>query len=207
MLIDTVRPVRRRLIVVAAAAPGLALSVLGLFHPVGLSPSTAAAWWQLHVVLLPVFPLLGGALVLLVRGERGPLAWVARLGAYGYAAFYTGLDTLAGIGAGLAVAAQPQGSPVALDLIALGNRLAVVGVYGFLVAATATAVTLLRRDGVWTLPGAVLLVGAAVVFLHSHIYWPVGGLAMLAAGVGCGFLAWFGPARPDQTASAVDEHP
>ena len=78
-----------------AAAPGLALSVLGLFHPAQLTPATAASWWQLHVVLLPVFPLLGAALVLLVRGERGPLAWLARLGAYVYAVFYTGLDTLA----------------------------------------------------------------------------------------------------------------
>jgi hypothetical protein len=33
-------------------------------------------------------------------------------------------------------------------------------------------------------------VGAALVFLHSHIYWPVGGLAMLAAGIGCGLLEW-----------------
>jgi len=39
-------------------------------------------------------------------------------------------------------------------------------------------------------PGSVLLVGAALVFLHSHIYWPVGGLAMLAAGIGCGLLEW-----------------
>jgi len=74
----------------AAAGPGLALSVLGAFHPAQLTPATAAAWWQLHVVLLPVFPLLG----------------------------------------------------------------------------------------------------AALLFLHSHIYWPVGGLAMLAAGIGCGLLEW-----------------
>jgi hypothetical protein len=40
-----------------------------------------------------------------------------------------------------------------------------------------------------------LLVGAAVVFLHSHIYWPVGGLAMLAIGSGCALLAW-ARARP-----------
>jgi len=45
----------------AAAGPGLALSVLGAFHPAQLTPATAAAWWQLHVVLLPVFPLLGAA--------------------------------------------------------------------------------------------------------------------------------------------------
>ena len=181
---------RRALRVVAAAAPGLVLSVLGLFHPTQLTPGTAAAWWQLHIVLLPVFPLLGVALVLLLRGERGPLAWLARLSAYGYAVFYTGLDTLAGIGAGIAVAAEPAGSPVALGLITVGNHLATVGVAGFLVSSLATAAALIRRDRVAAIPGAVLLVAAAVVFLHSHIYWPTGGLAMLAAGVGCGLLEW-----------------
>jgi len=104
--------------------------------------------------------------------------------------FYTGLDTLAGIGAGLAVAAQPAGSPAALQLIGVGNQLALVGVTGFLVAALVTAVVLVRRHRLAAVPGSVLLVGAALVFLHSHIYWPVGGLAMLAAGIGCGLLEW-----------------
>ena len=89
-------------------------------------------WWQLHIVLLPVFPLLGVAFVLLLRGERGPLVWLARISAYVYAVFYTGLDTLAGIGAGIAVAAEPAGSPVALGLIGVGHQLAAVGVAGFL---------------------------------------------------------------------------
>jgi hypothetical protein len=169
----------------AAAGPGLALSVLGAFHPAQLTPATAAAWWQLHVVLLPVFPLLGAALVFLLRGERGPLVWLAGVAAYVYAVFYTGLDTLAGIGAGLAV-----GSPAALQLIGVGNQLALVGVTGFLVAALVTAVVLVRRHRLAAVPGSVLLVGAALVFLHSHIYWPVGGLAMLAAGIGCGLLEW-----------------
>jgi hypothetical protein len=86
------------------------------------------------------------------------------------------------------VAAQPAGSPVALDLIRLGDQLAVVGVTGFLLASLATATLLVRRDRLAALPGSALLVGAALVFLHSHIYWPVGGLAMLGAGVGCGLL-------------------
>jgi hypothetical protein len=173
-----------------AAAPGVVLSVLGVFHPAGLTPGTATGWWQLHIVLLPVFPLLGGALVFLVRGEPGWLPWLARAAAYLYAVSYTGLDTLAGIGAGRAVAAEPNGSPVALDLIRVGEQLAVVGVTGFLIAALATAGVAIRRDRLAAVPGSALLVAAATVFLHSHIYWPVGGLAMLAAGLGCGLLEW-----------------
>jgi hypothetical protein len=180
------------------AAPGIMLAVLGLFHPAQLTPHTATAWWQLHIVLLPVFPLLGAALVFLLRGERGWLPWLARVAAYAYAVFYTGLDTLAGIGAGLAVAAEPAGSIVALDLIRVGDQLAVVGVTGFLVAALATATVLVRRDRLAAVPGAALLLPSSLVFLHSHIYWPVGGLAMLAAGVGCGLLEW----RPGRSTSA-----
>lgn len=175
---------------VAAAVPGLLLSALGLFHPAQLTPGTAALWWQLHVVLLPVFPLLGAALVFLLRGERGLLSWVARVAAYVFAVYYTGLDTLAGIGAGIAVAAEPAGSPVALGLIGIGNRLALVGVIGFLIGALATVAVLVRRNRFAAVPGATLLVAAAVVFLRSHIYWPVGGLAMLGAGIGCGLLEW-----------------
>jgi hypothetical protein len=77
---------------------------------------------------------------------------------------------------------------VALGLIGVGNGLALVGVTGFLIGSLATGAILVRRSGVAAVPGAALLVGAAVVFLHSHIYWPVGGLAMLAAGFGCGLL-------------------
>jgi hypothetical protein len=97
------------------------------------------------------------------------------------------------------VAAEPGGSPVALDLIRVGDGLAVVGVYGFLAAAAVTAVVLLRRARLPAAPGAALLVGGAVVFLHSHIYWPVGGLAMLAIGIGCGLLAWARERAPDRT--------
>jgi hypothetical protein len=197
--------VKRALLVAAAAAPGILLSGLGLLHPAGLTPATATMWWQLHVVLLPVFPLLGAALVFLLRGERGPLAWLARLCAYVYAVFYTGLDTLAGIGAGIAVAAEPGGSPVALGLIGVGNGLALVGVTGFLVGSLATGVILVRRSGVAAVPGAALLVGAAVVFLHSHIYWPVGGLAMLAAGFGCGLLE-YARKSVDQRAGITEHH-
>jgi hypothetical protein len=179
---------RRAPAALVAATPGLVLSALGVLHPAQLTPSTAAAWWQLHVALLPVFPLLGAALVFLLRAEHGPLPWLARVAAYVYAVFYTGLDTLAGIGAGLAVAAEPDGSPAALRLIGVGDQLATVGVTGFLIAALATATVLVRRDRLAAVPGSALLVAAALVFLHSHIYWPVGGLAMLAIGVGCGLL-------------------
>ncbi|MBW0116109.1 hypothetical protein [Pseudonocardia abyssalis] len=180
--------------VVAVAAPGLVLAVAGLFHPRALAPSTATLWWNLHVVLLPLFPLLAVALWVLLRGERGVLAWLARIAAYGYAAFYTALDVLAGIGAGYLVDEARGGSQEANDLRALGNDLGMIGSWSFLVATVLVGVLLVRRDGRAALPGAVILFGGAANFLHGHIYWPSGGLAVLAIGVGCGALAY--AARP-----------
>lgn len=191
------RTVPRVGVVVAVALPGLALAVVGLFHPRFLAPSTATGWWQLHVVLLPLFPLLAVALWVLLRGEHGTFAWLARLAAYLYATFYTGLDALAGIAAGYATQTLQGGSQVVLDLQALGNRLGAVGASAFLVAVLFTAVVLVRRDGMRAAPGALVLVVAAVPFLHGHIYWPTGGLAMLGVGVGCAVLA--AAARPPES--------
>lgn len=126
--------------VAAVALPGLVLAGLGLFHPRSLAPSTATGWWQLHVVLLPLFPLLAVVLWVLVRGEHGAFAWLARLAAYVYAVFYTGLDALAGIAAGYATHTLQRGSQVVLDLRALGNQLGAVGASAFLVAAVSAAV-------------------------------------------------------------------
>ncbi len=175
--------------VAAAALPGGLLAIAGLFHPSELTVATAPTWWWLHVLLLPVFPLLGGVLVLLLRGERDWISWIARVAAYVYAVFYTGLDVLAGIGAGYVFAAAGRPSQAVQDLLDIGNALAVYGVHAFLVAALATGIAAIRRDGV-AFPGALLLIAAAVPFLQAHIYWPVGGLSMVGLAIGSGALEW-----------------
>src|SRR5512138_3730368 len=81
------------------------LAIAGLIHPAGLSAATAHRWVQLHVALLPVFPLLALAFVVLLRGRpRADLAGVATVVAWVsasvYAISYTGLDAVAGIAAG-----------------------------------------------------------------------------------------------------------
>jgi hypothetical protein len=137
------------------------------------------------------------ALWVLLRGEPGPPAWLARVAAHGYAAFYTALDVLAGIGAGHVTDRAQRGSQAAIDLGTLGDDIGMIGSWSFLVAAVLTGVVLVRRDGLAALPGAVLLFGGAAGFLHGHIYWPTGGLAMLAAGIASGALAWAARARPE----------
>lgn len=192
-----------RLVPLVAAAP-VALAVAGLFHPDDLTVDTARQWTALHVVLLPLFPLLGGALVLLLRGLGGVVPAVARLAAYSYAVFYTGLDAVAGVAAGrIAQTAQDATAgvgqaaeglePVEPQLHALfdiGNALGIAGSVSFAVAAAATAVALLTRYGRAALAGGLLLVLASIPFVYSHIYWPVGGLTMLALALALGLLGW-----------------
>lgn len=184
----------RWVLVAAVAAPGVLLAALGYRHPTALDASTARMWWTMHVPLVAVFPLLGVALWLLLRQERGPAAWIGRIGAYLFGCFYTALDCLAGIAAGLVLDTEGRGRESVLELIRLGDRLGHVGTGAYVVATVAVAGLLLRRAGARAVPGAVLLVAAAVPFQTSHIFWPTGVLAMAATGVGAGLLEWSRPA-------------
>ncbi|MFJ8988851.1 hypothetical protein ACIRQH_00480 [Streptomyces sp. NPDC102279] len=186
-----------RNIALATTAP-LILAVAGLAHPHGLSRSTAADWTHLHIALLPVFPLLTlGLLVPLWHRPRPGLAGVATVvawaGAFGYAAFYTGLDAVAGIAAGTAVehvGATAGLGPVKHPLYDTGEALGQVGVYALIGAIAATAVALFPKHGVRILPGTLVLLGAGWSFVDSHIFWPRGVWTMLGFAAGFALLAW-----------------
>lgn len=173
--------------VLAVAAPGLVLAGAGLTHPRELTTATAHHWWTLHVWLLPLFPLLAVVIWTLVRGESGVVAWMARIAAYGYAVFYTGLDTVTGIAAGVAADTDPSGH-AADRLIRLGNQLAIPGIWSYLIAVALTGIVSVRRDGTPALPGALIIVGAAIPFYFAHIYWPIGVLAMVGTAIGAAAL-------------------
>jgi hypothetical protein len=179
----------RRAAAALAAAPGLALAGFSLAHPGFLDPSTARAWWQLHIPLLPLFPLLGGAVLLVLRGRRGPAANVARVAAYLYACLYTALDTVSGIAAGV-VTESTGGSPAVGALFAVGDPLGHLGV-GFLALAAVAAAVALRTPR--ALPGLVVLLAACWWFLLHHIFSPEGTVAMLGFAIGFALLA---AARP-----------
>lgn len=181
-------------VVVAVAAPPLLLAALGLTHPHHLDGSTAERWMNLHIVLLPIFVLLGVGHWLLLRGERDVLSWIGRIAALVFIAFYSALDAVAGIATGTIMVRSGAGTveerPEIGWLFGVGNALGSTGAWAFLVASAATALVVLRRTGRRSLPGVVLLVGASIPFLESHIYWPLGGVAMLAMTAGFGWLAF-----------------
>jgi hypothetical protein len=117
------------------------------------------------------------------------VAWVC---AAVYAIGYTGLDAVAGIAAGT-VAGQ-HGDPAELRRLVLalyetGGGLGTVGVYAFLAATLAAAVSL-TRYGIRMLPGTVVLLAAGWSFIDSHIFSPRGVLTMLAMAAGFALWTW-----------------
>lgn len=152
----------------------------------------------MHIALLPVFPLLViGLLIPLWHRPRPGLVGYATVaawtGAFGYAAFYTGLDAVAGIAAGTAVGhvgGTASLGPVKRPLYDTGELLGHVGVYALIGAIAATAVALFPKHGVRVLPGTVVLLGAGWSFVDSHIFWPRGVWTMAGFALGFAVLAW-----------------
>jgi hypothetical protein len=191
------------------------LALAGLVHPSGLSAATAHRWVWLHIVLLPVFPLLVlGFMVLLRQRPCGGMPRVARVVAWicatVYAAAYTGLDAVAGIAAGT-VAGQ-HGDPTELRRLVLalyetGDRLGTVGVCAFLAATLAAAVSLGSTHGIRVVPGTVVLLAAGWSFIDSHIFSPRGVLTMLAMAAGFALLTWATTRRAGGPSATITADP
>jgi hypothetical protein len=179
-----------RMVAFVALVP-VVLAAAGLVHPHLLTADTADRWAILHIVLLPVFPLLVLGLVVPLWGRprwdaAGVATVVAWVCAFVYTAFYTGLDTVAGVAAGT-VARNAEGADVGRSVQALfdtGDALGYAGAYAFAGAVLAASVALFLRYGVRTLPGSFVLLVASFSFVDSHIFWPRGVFTMLAFAAG-----------------------
>lgn len=172
------------------ASPAFVLALLGLAHPQFLTPDSAERWRLVHLGFLPAFPLLAGSLLYLLRRESGPLAWVARVGAFGYAVLYGALDSIAGIGAPALVQARGRGAPIN-DLFGAGDPLGHLGVYALALSLLITAGLLWwrTRDPLALLGGAVGAV-CCYPFYRHHVFPPRGVLAVVGIGVALALLAW-----------------
>jgi hypothetical protein len=203
-----------RSIALVTAAP-LVLAAAGIAHPHGLSRSTAADWTQLHIALLPVFPLLTvGLLVPLWHRPRPGLAGfatvVAWAGALVYAAFYTGLDAVAGVAAGTAVEHAGEAASIGSvkrPLYDMGEALGQAGAYALIGSIAATALALLPTHGLRILPGTIVLLAAGWSFVDSHIFWPRGVWTMVGFALGFALLAWgTGTRAPAGEAGMLSRH-
>lgn len=183
---------RTLLLPLLVALPALLIAGLGLAHPVFLEPETAQRWRLVHLLLLPAFPLLAASVWFLVRGDRGPAAWGARLLALAYAVLYGALDAIAGLGAPQQVLRTSQRGdprPPIEDLFEIGDVLGRLGVVALAAAvALAALVLVLRTRSPLAVLGGAVAVAACWPFLRHHVFPPRGVLAVLGMALGLGLL-------------------
>ena len=137
--------------VVAVTAPPLLLAGLGLTHPHDLTGVSAGWWTSLHIILVPLFPLLGVSHWVLLHGRPGVIAWIGRVAAFLYIAFYAVTDHIAGIGTGVVMqqsgASSTSERPEIGWLFGVANDVGGAGAWALALAAVATAVVAVRDGG------------------------------------------------------------
>jgi len=174
------------------ALPALAVAAAGLAHPILLTADTAEQWQLAHLVLLPLFPLVGAMVWVVLRGERGPATWGARLLAAAYAVLYSALDSIAGVGAPQQVIRRAEDGdprPPIEDLYEIGDQLGALGVYALAAAGLLAGLVLWLRTRSPLAPlGAVVLAAACYPFLQDHVFPPRGVLALVGVAVGLALL-------------------
>ena len=188
----------RRTLALLVALPAIACALVGLTHPMDLTAASGEYWRNMHIVLIPIFPLIGLAPWLIARRAG---VWFGRAGAvlgYGFATFYTALDILAGVAGGALVMAGDSEATGAV--FGIGRILANVGVVSLIAGCLVAGVAAFRVAGIAALPGALLATAGAVLVQPGHVYLGLGTIAMaLLAG---GFVAMaFAVTRPAPAAA------
>src|SRR5215207_4173158 len=103
------RLVLRRLLLIATP---LVLVPLMVLHQLIDQFERPGAFLALHLLLLPLFALMGVALWVLLEGVSGALAWTARVTAFVFLVGYVALDAISGIAASALLA---SGAPWSME--------------------------------------------------------------------------------------------
>ena len=175
--------VRRLLLYAAVTLPPLALAIIGVTHPQHLTMASALYWRNLHVITLPIFPLLGFAPWLIVRFRHSlALNWAAGILGFVFAVFYTGLDVLAGIGAG-GLKLDSMGMATG-TVFGLGDSLGKIGAIALIVAVLLAGIVSILSAGARAIPGSALVLAGSILLWRNHIFFPFGVLGQVLLGAG-----------------------
>src|SRR5215468_3390995 len=99
-------------IILVAGAP-LALAILEVFHPHpgDLLKLDLHTWLVVHYLQIPLFPLVGLAVVVLLRGRTDIASTISRVAMFVFGVSYIAFDTAAGVVTGVLVdAARASGN-------------------------------------------------------------------------------------------------
>jgi uncharacterized membrane-anchored protein YitT (DUF2179 family) len=173
------------------AVPPLILLGVGLTHPAHLSLESAPWWTTMHLLLVPLFPLLAASMWLLLRRDFSWLGRAGRVAAAGFAIFYGTLDAISGVATGIVTQADgsTKGAAIA-GLFAAGKVFAYLGGFSLLASVIALVVrgwlVLEKRWDFWL--GAALALTGAGLIAKFHIYFPYGTATLLALAIGFALL-------------------
>ena len=173
-----------RFLFAAVVVPPLILLGFSLVHPPSLTVEDASTWKNLHIALMPVFPLLALGPWLVARAVNRPMSWIVAIGAYTYAVFYTALDIIGGVAGGAIKEVEAGGLGIVLPIA--GDFEQIGGIAFVLTCALAAGIALHATGWlVGAVPAAAVVVGSYVLW-QEHIFRPGGVIAsvLLAAGWG-----------------------
>ncbi len=191
----------QRLIILATP---FILGLLEIFHPIGLMNKTPfesvlpqVNWWiTLHLLQLPLFGLLGLAVLILVNNLKGIPVIISRIGIGFFLIFYTALDSIMGIAGGVLIRsakdlssniqifAEKQFNLLLFDPIVGGSTFSLISILGgggWLVGVTAAAISLKRRGASFL--SVIFLIASGFLFGLAHVP-PTGPI-----GMACFFIA------------------
>lgn len=175
----------------------LLLAILELAHPLldhrhTISMLTPiATWWIiLHLLLVPLFALMGWTFFLLLEGIQSRAAMLSRYATVVYIAFTIGYDTAVGLNTGVLVSnalALPATEKAILQqaITQIFSSPAIVLSYYILlisgIVAIGAAVWALVGAGVPRIPALVLLGAAVSAYSHALPFGPFGSVCFLLA--------------------------
>jgi hypothetical protein len=196
----------------------LTLAILELGHPLldRMNPismlAPIATWWiVLHVLLVPLFALMGWALFLLIRDVHSPAATISRYATVVFTAFAIEYDSVVGLNAGI-LASNADTLPKAQQSIILqgihqlfanpaivlsGYILVLAGVVSIFAAAWA-----LLQAGVPRLPAFVLLGTVLAAYSHALPFGPLGSTCFFLAALWIELVWRKLPGKENETTAA-----
>ena len=161
-----VRLALRRLLLIGTP---LVLALLMIVHQLIDQFERPVAFLALHLLLLPLFALMGMAIWVLLDGVGGGVAWAARVAAFLFLVGYVALDAISGIAASVLLASEAPWSMEATRALFASGPAAIpttVAVLAWRVSVLLAALALYRAGR--PLAPLVLLAATALWLNNDH---------------------------------------